>query len=257
MSRPPTLLLACGGYRSGSTLAYNLLGELVERALAGARLGYVEPEQVDLLAGPAWSFVAALGVAVGKAHHSPAIPEGGRWEALLDGRLRPVCTVRDWRDVLHSFTRVYDQGPEQVLSSRRWRINLDNVRWWRDAGARLVRYEQLVTEPRRLLADVGRDLGLPPDERLLCAAVRAATGPPAGGTEAAAGPPTAEGASPASFAEEVSHPRTLLHAAHVERPEGGGWRSWPADQRARVEERLAPLQAEFGYPVDATGPPPG
>ncbi len=111
MSRSPALLLACGGYRSGSTFAYNLLGEHVERALAGVRLGCVEPEQVDLLTGPVWSFVGALGVAVGKAHHSPAIPEGGGWEALLDGRLRPVCAVRDWRDVLHSFCRVYGQGP--------------------------------------------------------------------------------------------------------------------------------------------------
>ena len=179
MTRPPVVLLACGGYRSGSTLAYNLLGEHAERSLVGRRIGYVEPDQVELLAGPAWSFVAALGVAVGKAHHSPAIPEGGSWEALLDGRLLAVCTVRDWRDVLHSFSRVYGRSPAEVLASRRWQINVANLRWWvgAGAGARLVRYEDLHADPARVLAAVDADLGLPHDPGCAARAVAAATSP--------------------------------------------------------------------------------
>ncbi len=236
MTRPPVVLLACGGYRSGSTLTYNLLGEHAERSLVGRRIGYVEPGQVELIAGPAWSFVAALGVAVGKAHHSPAIPEGGPWQRLLDGRLLAVCTVRDWRDVLHSFSRVYGQSPAEVLASRRWQVNLANLRWWAGAGARLVRYEDLHTDPGRLLADVDADLGLPHDPARAAQAVAAATPPDV----------AREGGG---FAEDRSDPRTLLHDRHVSTPAGGGWRSWPTDVRRGAVRALAPLQEEFGYPV--------
>ncbi|RJK93820.1 hypothetical protein [Vallicoccus soli] len=236
---PPLVLLACGGYRSGSTLAYNLLGEHAERSLAGARLGYVEPEQVPLLDGPAWSFVEALGVAVAKAHHSPAIPEGADWSGLLArGRLLPVLTLRDWRDVLHSFCRAFGQDPAQALASRRWRVNLDNVRWWRDAGALLVPYDDLVAHPADVLARVWTATGLPLDERAAAAAVRAAAAVEAG---------------PADAMGDAAHGRTLLHEGHVATPGGGGWRAWPADVLAEVEDALAPVQADLGVTAGTRG----
>lgn len=243
-SRTGVLLLSVGGYRSGSTYAYNLLGEYVERANAGRRVGYLEPEQVPLLEG-LWSVVEALGVAVGKAHHSPAIPEGGAWDGLLaDGRLLPVCTMRDWRDVLHSFSRVYEQSPDEVLASRRWRINVDNMRWWLDRGALPVRYDDLVADPGGVLAEVAARLGVPRDGAAARAATEAAT------PDRPAAPPLdsrgeLRSTYGARFSDEGADPRTLLHASHVATPAGGAWRRWDADTLARVETALAPLRAEF------------
>lgn len=74
------IVLSCGGYRTGSTLQYNLIGEYAERANAVRRIGFVEPGQAALL-GEVWSFVEALGVAVAKCHLAPAptsaAPPGG------------------------------------------------------------------------------------------------------------------------------------------------------------------------------------
>jgi len=241
------LVLSVGGYRSGSTYAYNVLGEYVERANTGRRIGYVEPEQVPLLEG-LWSVVDALGVAVGKAHHSPAIPEGAQWDRLLGtGRLLPVCTLRDWRDVLHSFTRVFDQTPDEVLASRRWRINVENVRWWLERGALPVRYDDLVADPAAVLAGLAEWAGLPHDEVAAADAVGAATpdrpASPRGRTRLMFGADVRE---PAGFRDDDADPRTLLHAGHVATPGGGAWRRWDAGTIERVEEAVAPLVAELG-----------
>jgi hypothetical protein len=244
---PPLVLLACGGYRSGSTLAYNLLGEHDERSLAGRRIGYVEPEQVPLLAGPAWSFVEAMGVAVAKAHHTPAVAGGGAWGDLLaDGRLLPVLTLRDWRDVLHSFCRAFGETPAQALASRRWAINLENVRWWRAAGALVVPYADLLRDPVRVLGAVAGAAGLAPDAATSRSAALAA----------AHGQADAGRTSPLGDAADG---RTLLHAGHVATPDGGAWRAWPPDVRRQVEEALAPLQAELpeAVPLAGAGSGPG
>jgi hypothetical protein len=243
-SRGGVLLLSVGGYRSGSTYAYNLLGEYVERANAGRRIGYVEPEQVPLLEG-LWSVVEALGVAVGKAHHSPAIREGGAWDGLLaGGRLLPVCTLRDWRDVLHSFSRVYEQTPDEVLASRRWRINVDNVRWWLDRGALPLHYDDLLADPAAVLAGVVERAGLPYDDAAARAAGQAAT-PDRPAAPPLDSPLELRSTYGARFTDEGADPRTLLHSAHVATPAGGAWRRWDAGTLARVEAALAPLRAEF------------
>ena len=241
------LVLSVGGYRSGSTYAYNLVGEYVERANRGRRIGYVEPGQVPLLER-LWSVVDALGFAVGKAHHSPAIPEGAQWEGLLAaGCLLPVCTLRDWRDVLHSFTRVFDQTPDEVLASRRWRVNVANVRWWLDRGALPVRYDDLVADPGGVLAGVADRAGVPYDEHAAADAVRAAVpdrpSTPQAGTRLTFGADVRE---PARFTDDDADARTLLHAGHVANPAGGAWRRWDAATIERVEGALAPLVAELG-----------
>ncbi|NHC45182.1 sulfotransferase family protein [Motilibacter aurantiacus] len=241
----PLVLLSAGGYRSGSTLLYNLLGEYVELANTGRRIGYVEPGQVPLLAGPAWSFVEAMGVAVGKAHHTPAIPEGGDWSPLLDGRLLPVCTVRDWRDVLHSFSRAFGQPPAEVLASRRWRVNLDNVRWWRDSGAVMVGYERLLTAPEDVLVEVAAAAGMAVDPG---AAVRACA---AAGADGAGGVP---GTTVAPLSTDADR-RTLMHEGHVCTPHGGGWRQWDAATLASVDAVLAPLAEEFATAPDGAAAP--
>jgi len=87
-----TVVLACGGYRSGSTLQYNVVGEYAERAGIGRRIGFVEPDQAAVLP-QVWSFVEALGTAVAKCAdgavdprtllHADHVgdPDGGGWRS--------------------------------------------------------------------------------------------------------------------------------------------------------------------------------
>lgn len=231
------LLLSCGGYRSGSTYCYNLLGEYVERLNRGRRIGYVEPVQVPMLP-EVWSFFAAMGVAVGKSHNSPGTADGAdAWPELLAQpatSVVPVCTVRDLRDVLHSFSRKFREPPEKVLASRRWAINQANVRWWLAQGALRVYYEDLVHTPGKVLEQAVVAGGLPVDHATMSDAVSAAAYEPATRLTA-------------RLAEDAVDERTLLHADHLANPEGGGWREWDDERLARIRRELEPLLEEFGY----------
>src|SRR3954451_259172 len=222
---PGLLLLSCGGYRSGSTYCYNLLGEYVESlgsGRGGRRIGYVEPSQVPLLP-EVWSFVDAMGIAVAKSHNSPGTDAGAEcWPALLAGpatAVAPVCTVRDFRDVLHSFSRTFGEAPEDVLSSRRWRINLINLRWWLAAGAVRVAYEDLLDAPAKTLHEILVAVGIEPEATAVEAAV------------AASSVPAASGVAAGLSAKSIDR-RTLLHSGHVGDPAGGGWRRWDSGRLA-------------------------
>jgi hypothetical protein len=236
-SAAPVLLLSCGGYRSGSTYLYNLAGEYVERANAGRRIGYLEPSQVPLLES-VWSVIEALGVAVAKSHNSPGTAAGADcWPSLLESpatNVLPVCTVRDFRDVLHSFSRMFSVEPEDALESRRWRINLDNLRWWLAAGAVRIDYDDLLTSPCSALEQLSKELGLAPVASVVEDAVAAA----------AMAVPTSDDRAPAA---DVADRRTLLHAGHLADPDGGGWRRWPSERLAALRPRLEPVLEEFGY----------
>jgi hypothetical protein len=225
------LLLSCGGYRSGSTYCYNLLGEYVEIANVGRRIGYIEPSQVPLLE-PVWSFVDALGFAVGKSHNAPGTADGADgWPGLLEGAgttVVPVCTVRDPRDVLNSLSRMFDSEPEDVLRSRRWEINVHSLRWWLAAGALRVAYEDLATAPGKVLAELVGLAGLPETPGLAQQAVDAA-----GRERPGAG--------------VAVDSRTLLHPGHLADPGGGRWRRWGAQRLERMRPDLEPLLDEFGY----------
>ncbi len=204
-----TVVLACGGYRSGSTLQYNVVGEYAERAGIGRRIGFVEPDQAAVLP-QVWSFVEALGTAVAKCHLAPGVDErSGAWDALLDrGRVCAVYTVRDWRDVVHSWTRKFDQRVDEVFASARWALNTANLEAWLARGAHVLRYEDLVADPAAALDCVVAWAGLPATRR-----------PPPRRP-----PPRGRRALPAG--DGAVDPRTLLHADHVGDPEGGGWRCW-------------------------------
>jgi hypothetical protein len=227
------VLLACGGYRSGSTLLYNLIGEYVERANLGRRIGFVEPEQAAVLPR-VWSFVDSLSNAVAKCHLAPASGDGSEtWGALVaDGRVLPVYTVRDWRDVVHSWSRMFDQDLEQVFAHPRWRLNLDNLESWMAVGARVQRYERLVADPAAELQAVAGWADLPVIDEAVPAAAAAAL----------------DVAAPAD-ADDVDR-RTLLHRRHVADPQGGAWRTWSAAQRDLVRRHVDPLMERFGYAWD-------
>src|SRR4051812_3384762 len=237
------LLLSCGGYRSGSTYCYNLLGEYVESiddgrgGCGGHRIGYLEPSQVPLLSD-VWSVVDAMGIAVAKTHNSPGTAEGAEcWTTLLTGpatAVAPLCTVRDFRDVLYSFSRKFGEKPEHVLRSRRWQINLTNLRWWLAAGAVRIPYEDLIEAPAKTLHEALVAVGLEPDPAAVDEAVAAASVPAAASVAA-------------GLAAEAIDSRTLLHPDHLGDPVGGGWRRWAAGRAAALRPTLEPLLEEFGY----------
>ena len=157
-------VVAAGGYRSGSTLQYNLLGEYLEAANLGARAGLVNPDELQALAERRWSPSDGIGVA--KTHH---VVEGFRqferpkaWEfEVLERRARPISTVRDIHGTRRSMCRKFGYTDDTLDASVEWRENIANQRRWAELGAFEQHYELLVDNPVQALADLCTALDLP------------------------------------------------------------------------------------------------
>ncbi len=166
MSIPQSLrwIVAAGGYRSGSTLQYNLLGEYLEAAELGGRVGLVDPDELQALGEQQWTPSDGIGVA--KSHH---VVEGFRqferpnaWEIeVLERRARPISTVRDIQGTRRSMCRKFGYTDDTLDASVEWRENIANQRRWTELGAFEQRYELLVDNPVQALADLCIALDLP------------------------------------------------------------------------------------------------
>ena len=166
MSIPQSLrwIVAAGGYRSGSTLQYNLLGVYLEAAELGGRIGLVDPDELQALGEQQWTPSDGIGVA--KSHH---VVEGFRqferpnaWEIeVLERRARPISTVRDIQGTRRSMCRKFGYTDDTLDASVEWRENIANQRRWTELGAFEQRYELLVDNPVQALADLCIALDLP------------------------------------------------------------------------------------------------
>ena len=160
----PRWVVAAGGYRSGSTLQYNLLGVYIEAIHLGGRVGLMDPDQVQ--ARGEQKRVPSDGIGVCKTHH---VVEGFRpferptaWASdVLAGRARPISTVRDLQATRRSMCRKFGYTGDGLDSSVEWRENIANQRRWAELGAIEQRYELLVENPVQALADLCAALDLP------------------------------------------------------------------------------------------------
>jgi hypothetical protein len=157
-------VVAAGGYRSGSTLQYSLLGEYLEAASFGARVGLVNPDDLQALGEQQWTSSDGIGVA--KTHH---VVESFRqferpkaWEVeVLARRARPVSTARDMQGTRRSMCRKFGYTDDALDASVEWRENIANQRRWAELGAFEQRYELLVDNPVQALVELCIALDLP------------------------------------------------------------------------------------------------
>ncbi|QIN80533.1 hypothetical protein GBA65_20735 [Rubrobacter marinus] len=238
------LVLACGGYRSGSTLQYNLIGEYVERVNGGRRIGLLDPPEAARLWRGLWGIVGAMGLAVAKSHHAVGGFQdfGGAervWSELAErGLIAPVYSVRDWRDVAYSMSRKFGRPLAELFESSQWRENLAHMEVWLALGALVQRYEDLVGDAAGSLEDMSHGLGLP-------------WAPEAAGEAAEAAGLAAQRAVTGRLAAGGTDPRHLVHWDHIADPGGGAWRvAWDEEERELAREELAPLMERFGYEWD-------
>jgi hypothetical protein len=113
MAEDQQLLLCCGMIRSGSTLQYQVVAELVERNQRGRRAGFIDEQNAaDALAGAR----ATAGMVVLKTHQ--LIPE--LRAAAQQGNARVLYTFRDLRAVAVSAMRKWELPFTHVISRNGW-----------------------------------------------------------------------------------------------------------------------------------------
>ena len=223
------IILAAGGFRSGSTLQYNLIGEYVERLNMGRRIGLIEPDEAvyfrDL-----WKVIDALGLAVAKCH-SPNI-----WlDMAKNAQVTPVYTVRHWGDVVMSMCRFWGKTLDQILIDPIFYKNLEYMEEWLSFPGTIVqRYEDEWHDPLGELDLLVERLGLPWSPEVADQAVAAATGHKA----------------LMEIAEKHNpgwDPRTQIHHNHVGAPNGGEWRLLKPDKLERLKGKLTAVMKRFNY----------
>ena len=203
------IVVIAAGYRTGSTLQYNLLGTYLEHAGLGRRGGYVNPDEAD-------RFVAALPqgdqVVVVKCHQIaegfPTFAHPGAWgDRVRRGEAVAVSTERKPAAVERSMCRKFGIDPADLRGSELWRENEANVSAWRPLLTACQQYDALHDHPRRALRTLLRALGIPVKRR----SVRHA---------AAASGVDAMRAHQRDVAEGTWDPVTLVHWNHIAEADG-------------------------------------
>lgn len=156
-------LVAAGGYRSGSTLQYNLIGAYLERLGVGRRFGLVDPDDVERLVADTEQSDA---ISVVKSHHAvgdyQSFVRPTAWvDEMRAGRARALTTTRDIDAVRRSMMRKFNLTDATLESSTFWLANVLNERRWRELGAHEQTYELLTEDPIEAIKDACRFLRLP------------------------------------------------------------------------------------------------
>jgi hypothetical protein len=156
-------IIAAGGYRTGSTLQYNLCGTYVEQLGVGRRLGSIDPDGVDAMLAEHGSSADFVGVA--KSHHAVdgfgrfATPT--RWaDLVLDGTATPIMSVRDLASQRRSMMRKFRLAEAELESSIFWREDEANTRRWTELGAFEQTYEELTQRPLEAIRQLAAHIGL-------------------------------------------------------------------------------------------------
>lgn len=247
------MIVVCAGmYRACSTWQYDVAAHLVERHRRGLRLGYMDPR----------AFAAWL----------PALPQSGRdwWvikahegspllcRALATGQALALGAHRDLRDVVFSMLRKRQQSFDTFVREGMVHQILVNDRFWSGRpGVVSQRYEDVVTDPERAVAELAGHLGigLGPGETARVAAEYS--------FEATRRRLQGLAEQLASRGFDLKDPEnaqlydatTLLHWNHLNEGKVGGWRDCASRAERAVLRRLCGRWlAEHGYPADADAP---
>ncbi|HRO63194.1 sulfotransferase domain-containing protein [Thermomonas sp.] len=232
------LLLASGMRRGGSTLQFQILGDILRASGVCFESKYVdELEGADLAPGPDGI------VRVVKTH---AVPK----EAVNSGAGHMQCfhIYRDPRDALVSYLAKYESAYTDERASRFLRMIQTEFNYWRGIeGVYTVRYEDIVSalsgEVARCARAMGADLG--PDEIGRIAESRSLESQKRRIKEVDWG---AE--STIRNGQDLIDPETQLHSNHIRTGGCGAWQQeLNKSGAAFIEANFGDWIEEMGYPL--------
>ena len=238
-------ILCVGMYRACSTWQYEVAAHLVERHRGGSRLGYLTGPEYDVRidADPGiasnWSVV--------KSHE-----EHRRFARRIDeGRALALYAHRDLRDVVFSLMHKRGMTFEAILANGMIHQVLANDRYWsRCPGLLIQRYDQLVADPARGVAELAAHLGIAIryDE---AAEVAAEYSFEANRRRIDALGRALRGRVEDPQCLQVYDPRTLLHWNHLRGGRVGDWRTLATPRQVAAMAMIAgDWLVDHGYELD-------
>jgi hypothetical protein len=149
-----SLIICVGMYRSGSTWQYEVVSHLVETYRDGKRLGFIEGQYFECYPEAACPSDRKR---VLKAHdvHPTFV------RLIEERQATPVYSYRDLRDVAFSYMYKAKLEFGDLLEQGFFAKVLENDAYWRSRrGVISQRYEQMMSDPTRAVADLAGWLGI-------------------------------------------------------------------------------------------------
>jgi hypothetical protein len=227
------LVVCCGMIRSGSTLQYQVVADLIEERGLGHRVGFIEPKN---FAEARPKIENEEGYVVVKMHEF--MPELAPW--LERDETRIFYTYRDLRSVAVSVMRKWNIPFSEVICANGWLDNAvaSEARWRACRGTLVSGYEDLMNHlPREIgcwAAALGLDLAAPQLDEL---AARYSI--PAQQDRIRQAQLPAQGRAPGVF--DNYDAKSLLHHNHITDGSVDGWmKELDPGQVRQIEERFSP-----------------
>ena len=229
-------------YRACSTWQYEVVAHLIEQNLGGQRLGYMTSEEYTTLKGAGMSMEPfdsrpTAPWRVVKSHDRHRVFA----DALAAENAMAIYAYRDVREVVFSLMHKRSMTFEQLLRSGMIHQVLANDRFWMAQPDVLAqRYEELLTEPARGVAELARHLGIRLEaseaERI---ALEYSHESNRARTEALRRRLQEAGVDLASAANaQICDSTTLLHWNHIRQADSKSWHALANARQRMVLQRL-------------------
>jgi hypothetical protein len=223
-----------GMFRSCSTWQYDVASHVVETHLGGARLGFVDWWRFMELTDQGFP---AASVVVMKAHEPHPVYD----EVLGAGRVTPLYSYRDLRDVAFSYMHKARLSFDELVEQRFLESVLETDAYWRARpGVLCQRYESIVADPpggvRGIAAHLGVRLGRGEARRIASAYSWSANLERTRGVKSKA---EAAGLDLGHKDHVFEHdPVTLLHWNHLREGQRKGWRELATPGQREILGRM-------------------
>lgn len=238
-------VFAGGMYRSGSTLQYQLVSDMIERAGLGQRSEWMMPEEFAAIAEP-----EPPGMRVFKTHvckHPMRI-------RLRDGRAMGVGVHRDLRDAIVSGAQKEGVEPDAAHCAEMVRGMLACWDGWPECAAmRWWSYERLMNEPETVCVEMGEHLGVPCSPAI-ASEIAQAYSPPRQLERIEHAIQSGRMVPAVAGSARMHAAGDLLHPNHLHDGRSGKWRSvLSADARRAIEDIAGAWLTARGYALSDQG----
>lgn len=220
--------------RSGSTLQYQIVSDLVERFKIGFRVGYVTEKTFP----QAYStYGEQVGYKVIKTHVCTTQIQ----DLFARGEAIGLYSYRDIRDVAVSAMRKFEMSFEQLIQKKWLELSIENGALWRQQrGISLSKYEEMVVD---LPAEIIRTAAL---IDIVISRYQAIDIAGEYGIEKQRA--RTETVQKIAGARDSFDPHTLLHYNHIFKAEIGGWKDHlSVDQVDFLEKKFGMWLRTNGY----------